>query len=510
MACVKDNWVGFPCGCAECNVPPPEEECIKDRKNLFDFGCGCKKCSQPAPPPPSRKRKRSPSPSPPPRSVLAKIDANAPAKQSAKTLEFIAKARKVHGNRWGYSKVEYKNSKTDVVIICRRHNREFPQTPSSHLVGSGCPICRYEKSSDVNRKNQTTALVDFRRVHGEMYDYSRVLYVDDKTNVSIICRRCDQEFPQSPNNHLRGHGCPICGREKMAKAKRKDQTTALTGFRRVHGEMYDYSKVLYVDNKTNVIIICRRCDREFPQSPGAHLSGQGCPSCLHKSELLARSIIERLTGLPFTKAHPVWLEGLELDGFCERIRLAFERQGEQHSKKISKFFHRKEGSFEAQLERDARKRKLCIEHGMTLFEIPHIYNCTNPKKMEAFIRGWLDDHGYIKSTQTKIHISRPADPVLASELAARTLQELADRESILAELEVVPFVILAPHKESKRATPPAVSNRKPAPNRPCQVCIDLKACPFIARITGNQCLKCQVALCEHCKQRLNNKCQRCQ
>ena len=56
--------------------------------------------------------------------------------------EFIEKARKIHGERYDYSKVNYINSKTKVCIICPEHG-EFWQTPDNHLQGKGCYICRY-------------------------------------------------------------------------------------------------------------------------------------------------------------------------------------------------------------------------------------------------------------------------------------------------------------------------------------------------------------------------------
>ena len=56
------------------------------------------------------------------------------------TSEFIAKARLIHGDKYDYSKVEYKNYSTKVCIICREHG-EFRQTPNNHLFGTGCPIC---------------------------------------------------------------------------------------------------------------------------------------------------------------------------------------------------------------------------------------------------------------------------------------------------------------------------------------------------------------------------------
>ena len=54
--------------------------------------------------------------------------------------EFIKKARKVHGDKYDYSKVEYINARTDVEVICRRHG-SFYINPMSHLHGTSCKKC---------------------------------------------------------------------------------------------------------------------------------------------------------------------------------------------------------------------------------------------------------------------------------------------------------------------------------------------------------------------------------
>jgi len=56
------------------------------------------------------------------------------------TEEFIELSRKVHGYRYDYSKVVYKNRKTPVCIICPEHG-EFWQKPQEHIKGFGCQIC---------------------------------------------------------------------------------------------------------------------------------------------------------------------------------------------------------------------------------------------------------------------------------------------------------------------------------------------------------------------------------
>lgn len=64
---------------------------------------------------------------------------------------FIDKAKAVHGDRYDYSKVDYKNNKTKVVIICPVHG-EFMQTPDKHLAGEGCPECAGNRLEDTNLK----------------------------------------------------------------------------------------------------------------------------------------------------------------------------------------------------------------------------------------------------------------------------------------------------------------------------------------------------------------------
>lgn len=68
-------------------------------------------------------------------------DCNSERKRNT-TQGFILKARKVHGDRYDYSQVEYVNNREKVNIICERHG-SFYQTPSNHLQGQNCPICSF-------------------------------------------------------------------------------------------------------------------------------------------------------------------------------------------------------------------------------------------------------------------------------------------------------------------------------------------------------------------------------
>ena len=115
-----------------------------------------------------------------------------------------------------------------------------------------------------------------RIIHGNIYDYSNVEYINKRTKVCIICPE-HGEFWQRPGDHLSGNGCYYCGRKKCT-GKKVTTESFIKDAILIHGDKYDYSKVEYVDSKTKVCIICPE-HGEFWQLPSAHTSGQGCPKC---------------------------------------------------------------------------------------------------------------------------------------------------------------------------------------------------------------------------------------
>ena len=170
------------------------------------------------------------------------------------TEEFIEKARKVHGDRYDYSKVDYVNAKTKVCIICNRRG-EFWQTPNAHLNGQGCPICGNDRRTSAKKSNVEEFIEKARKVHGDKYDYSRTEYVNNRTNVCIICPT-HGEFWQVAASHLSGHGCPKCKSERISSMLASNTDEFIERARRVHGDKYDYSMVEYANSKAKIPIVC--------------------------------------------------------------------------------------------------------------------------------------------------------------------------------------------------------------------------------------------------------------
>ena len=168
--------------------------------------------------------------------------------------EFIQRARKAHGNRYNYDKVDYVNNNTKVCIICPEHG-EFWQTPRAHFSGQGCPKCGVVSSSFKRSLLETEFIQKAKQIHGDKYDYNKVNYVNSHIEACIICKK-HGEFWQTPTNHLAGKGCPKCANEDNRLKHCFSNNEFIERAKKIHGEKYDYSCTNYVYNHTVVEIMC--------------------------------------------------------------------------------------------------------------------------------------------------------------------------------------------------------------------------------------------------------------
>ena len=319
---------------------------------------------------------------------------NISKRKSITKEQFIEKARKVHGDKYDYSKVEYVNSTKKVCIICPEHG-EFWQTPNAHLQGSGCPSCAFKLLSSINigknRNGGYPALTKeqfiekAKKVHGDKYDYSKVEYKNNKTKVCIICPT-HGEFWQKPNAHLLGFGCYKCGREAMGMKQTKNTEEFIEEARKIHNNKYDYSKVKYTTGNRKVCIICP-IHGEFWQKPYSHIQGQGCPIC--NESHLERDIRVLLTenSIKFiqraTKQDIPWIGRQHLDFYLPDYNIAIECQGEQHF--VSKEYFGSDEGFYEQIKRDYKKLKKCLKHNTKVLyytdpSFKALYNVITNKK----------------------------------------------------------------------------------------------------------------------------------
>jgi len=197
------------------------------------------------------------------------------------TEDFIKKSRTVHGDRFDYSKSIYVSAKTKLTIICRVHG-DFEQMPTHHHAGNGCSKCSGKYLSNTEEFIQKSKLI-----HGDELTYEHTIYGKNAHEKVWITCPIHGDFLAKPNGILNGAGCALCAR-----------TTTTEEFIRkanlLFGELYDYSKSVYVRSKEPVIIICRK-HGEFLMSPNGHLQGFGCKKCqVSRGEKKIMEVIEKL------------------------------------------------------------------------------------------------------------------------------------------------------------------------------------------------------------------------
>ena len=212
------------------------------------------------------------------------------------TSEFISKAQAIHHNKYEYAKATYIGRAVKLTITCPVHG-DYTQSPNLHLRGSGCTKCSYEKKAIDKRKSNYDVINEFNAVHGEIYDYSEMVYVNTDTPITIICDT-HGIFTTTPHRHIHSRvGCQKCNTSqhpltiKVVDFKHRAST--------LHEFKYDYSLITYRNSKDLITIICPK-HGEFVQTCSSHLYGAGCKQCsieqrAHKQSMGIKRFVELST-----------------------------------------------------------------------------------------------------------------------------------------------------------------------------------------------------------------------
>lgn len=206
-------------------------------------------------------------------------------RNQSSSSEFIADSKKMHGDTYDYSKVEYTKADSPVTIICSLHG-DFEQLPYNHKRGTGCPKCSSSHTKDYDEFMKRAL-----EKHSDWYDYSRVSYDKMKDEIEIGCPNPEHGFfKTTASKHISTkspYGCPKC------VFKNNTQETFISLAKEIHGDYYGYEKVKYVKMKAPVTIICPR-HGNFSVTPSNHCRKfQGCQNCsrgnLTQEEFIAKA-----------------------------------------------------------------------------------------------------------------------------------------------------------------------------------------------------------------------------
>lgn len=267
--------------------------------------------------------------------------------------DFISRSSLKHGNRYDYSKVIYENRRSIVKIICVKHG-EFKQQAGAHMYGNGCPMCANNIKSD-----NENFIKKASKVHKNKYNYDKVRYIDAHDKITITCSK-HGDYSQTPNVHLKGSGCSKCSKERLGDLLRKKEKQYIKEVLEIHKGKYNYSRSKYVNNHTEIEIICPK-HGSFLQNAGNHLAGFGCSKCSNnqtsKPESELQEFVQSFYKIEINNRK--LLEGKELDIYIPELNKAIEFNGSywHYSKK-----HFKPG-------KHAMKSKLCRKKGIKLLHV---------------------------------------------------------------------------------------------------------------------------------------------
>ena len=202
-------------------------------------------------------------------------------------------------------------------------------------------------------------------------------YVNCETQLKWRCKKEHEWMANFHNIKNMGTGCPKCAGKAKGSIEECKKFAISKG--------WECLSDTYENNRTNLKWRCSEKHEWDACFSSIKSGGSGCPKCLYKSEAMSRDIFEEEMCYEFPKIRPEFLEGLELDGYCPELNMAFEYNGIQHYEYVPHFHRNGESEFLAQRDRDIKKYKICKDMKINLIIIPHQYTYQKPNELKVFI-----------------------------------------------------------------------------------------------------------------------------
>lgn len=169
------------------------------------------------------------------------------------------------------------NNRTHYRVQCKTHGLCYLQRVDYYTIGQlGCPIGKKIKQSKAQTKDKKHYVSQFRKIHGDKYDYSLVESNGSRSKIKVICPE-HGVFEVRTSHHICGNGCSVC-----AGNQRKTTEQFIKEANKIHNNKYGYTKTNYVAGNKKVIITCP-LHGDFSQQAMTHTNGSGCPKCFKRA-----------------------------------------------------------------------------------------------------------------------------------------------------------------------------------------------------------------------------------
>jgi hypothetical protein len=273
--------------------------------------------------------------------------------------------------------IKYVNNSHKLLWECNK-NHKWEATYGDINNKTWCPTCGSKKKS----------IQDCHK-YAEAHN-GKCLSTEFKNVSKKHTWQCDKghTFSATPKNVSAGHWCPFCA--KMARTLNIDNCHQLAKLK--GGECLSTK---YFNAHSKITWRCKK-GHSFDSSYANVYSGKWCPKCItFRGETITRYCFEQIFKCDFEKIKPDWMRNaktnrkLELDGFNDKLSLAFEHQGIHHETGCEK--NNKHYDPEVFI-RDEIKRQKCKEHGIKLIEVPEIGTRLKINDVVPFLLNEFDKH----------------------------------------------------------------------------------------------------------------------
>ncbi|HEC2562645.1 TPA: hypothetical protein R2K44_002409 [Raoultella ornithinolytica] len=307
-----------------------------------------------------------------------------------KQISQLEKAKQYAINNGGFCLSDsYSGNKEKLLWKCGNENHKEWKSAFVNVIngGSWCPDCKREKISDKNRLNNgLSQAIECAKSHNG--NCLSTEYEGNRTKMIWKCENNNHPSWQASFFNVVNSGgwCPLCAKEKLSnKLKNKNGLQlAKAQAEKMGGECLS---LVYINSKDKLTWKCDNNNHPSWQASYYSVVGSGrwCPECGKKNiaEERTRLIFERFFGKQFISTKPDWNINpwtnklLELDGYCEEFKIAFEYDGEHHFV-VSNYDGRnkkKKGTTLAyQKFKDEQKRKNCKNNDVLLVNIPFVHD----------------------------------------------------------------------------------------------------------------------------------------
>ena len=197
------------------------------------------------------------------------------------TEEVVEQFKKVHGDKYDYSKVKYTINSNKVEIVCLDHGSFF-QLPTCHKQGKGCRECGSKITAEKVKFTQEEALERCIARGGDHYLYDNMIYISAKEKIEIFCTIHKEYFWQKYDSHVSSlRGCKKCADERTGNSSRFTQEEAMElCISRDVDNKYNYDKMTYITARNKIKIYCKEHKGYFWQTFYDHVNAKyDCQSC---------------------------------------------------------------------------------------------------------------------------------------------------------------------------------------------------------------------------------------